>query len=124
MILLAGILRAEIIGTEPRTSALPVADLIDAWRAREEGPCAHCGTRTGTYGLGGNPLCADCRPQGTAEIPPSARQITHRGAALQSRNARALHEKQAREHRRVDHADHRRGDRVRLPRHRLDQGPI
>jgi hypothetical protein len=81
MILLAGILRAEIIGTEPRTSTLPVADVIDAWRASEEGPCVSCGARTRVYGPRGNPLCADCRPPGTEEIPPSASRITRRGAA-------------------------------------------
>ena len=67
MILLAGILRAEIIGSEPRTSTLPVADVIDAWLASEEGPCARCRARTRIYGLRANPLCADCRP------PPSSR---------------------------------------------------
>ena len=81
MILLAGILRAEIIGTEPRTSTLPVADVIDAWRASEEGPCARCSARTRVYGPRGNRLCADCRPLGTEEIPPSANRIIHRGAA-------------------------------------------
>ena len=62
MILLAGILRAEIIGTEERTIPVPVADVIYAWRASEEGPCARCGARTRIYGPRGNPLCADCRP--------------------------------------------------------------
>ncbi len=81
MILLAGILRAEIIGSEPRTSTLPVADVIDAWRAGEEGPCVRCSARTRVYGPGGNPLCADCRPPGTEEIPPNASRITRRGAA-------------------------------------------
>ena len=78
MILLAGILRAEIIGTEPKTSTLPAADVINAWRAREEGPCAHCGTRTGIYGPSGNPLCADCRPPESAAtvLPdPAARML-------------------------------------------------
>jgi hypothetical protein len=81
MILLAGILRAEIIRTEPRTSTLPVADVIDAWRASEEGPCARCGTRTCLYGPRGNPLCADCRPAGTEEMPPSATRPARRSAA-------------------------------------------
>ena len=81
MILLAGILRAEIIGSEPRTSTLPVADVIDAWLASEEGPCARCRARTRIYGPRANPLCADCRPPGTEEIPPSASRITRRGAA-------------------------------------------
>jgi hypothetical protein len=83
MMVLAGILRAEIIGSEPKTFTLPVADVIDAWRAREEGPCAHCGTRTGIYGLSGNPLCADCRPAETkaAVIPGPASRIARRGAA-------------------------------------------
>lgn len=81
MILLAGILRAEIIRTEPRTSTLPVADIIDAWRSTEEGPCAHCSTRTPVYGPRANPLCADCRPPGSEEIPPSASRLTRRGAA-------------------------------------------
>jgi hypothetical protein len=62
MVLLAGILRAEIIGIEPRISTVPVADAIDAWRAGDEGPCVRCGARTCLYGLRGNPLCADCRP--------------------------------------------------------------
>jgi hypothetical protein len=62
MVLLAGMLRAEIIGTEERTIPVTVADVIDAWRASEEGPCARCGARTHIYGPGGNPLCADCRP--------------------------------------------------------------
>ena len=62
MILLAGILRAEITGTEPRTSTIPVADVIDGWRASEEGPCVRCSARTRLYGPRGNPLCADCRP--------------------------------------------------------------
>jgi len=53
MILLAGILRAEIIRTEPRTSTLPVADVIDAWPASEEGPCVSCGARTRIYGPAG-----------------------------------------------------------------------
>ena len=65
MVLLAGILRAEIISTEPRTNTVPVADVIDAWRASEEGPCVRCGTRTRIYGPRGNPLCADCRPYRT-----------------------------------------------------------
>jgi hypothetical protein len=73
MILLAGILGAEIIGTEPRTSTLPVADVIDAWRASEEGPCVHCRARTRVYGPRGNPLCADCRPPETgATVIPVA----------------------------------------------------
>jgi len=80
MILLAGILRAEIISSEPRTSALPAADVIDAWRVGEEGPCVRCSARTRVYGPRGNPLCADCRP-GTEEIPPGASRITRRGAA-------------------------------------------
>ena len=62
MVLLAGILHAEIIGTEPRTNTVRVADVIDAWRASEEGPCALCGACTCIYGPRGNPLCADCRP--------------------------------------------------------------
>ena len=62
MILLAGIRRAEIIGTEPRTNTVPVADVIDAWRASEEGPCVRCGARTCIYGPRGNPVCVDCRP--------------------------------------------------------------
>jgi hypothetical protein len=65
MILLAGILRAEIIGTEPRTKTVPVADVIDAWRASEEGPCVRCGARTCLYGPRGNPVCVDCRPPET-----------------------------------------------------------
>jgi hypothetical protein len=81
MILLAGILRAEIIGTEPRTSTLPVADVIDAWRASEEGPCVHCGARTRVYGPRENPLCADCRPPGAEEIPPGVTRLVSRGAA-------------------------------------------
>ena len=68
MILLAGILRAEIIGTEPRTITVPVADVIDAWRASEEGPCVRCGARTRIYGPRGNPLCADCRPVRTEAL--------------------------------------------------------
>jgi hypothetical protein len=96
MVLLAGILRAEIIGTEPRTSTLPVADVIDAWRAREEGPCVRCGARTCVYGPLGHPLCADCRPQETGatalpapaarmpyqrEMAPSAARAIRRSAA-------------------------------------------
>ena len=83
MILLAGILRADIICSEPKTSTLPIADAIDAWRAREEGPCAHCGARTCIYGPNGNPLCADCRPAeaATAVIPGPAPHIARRGAA-------------------------------------------
>jgi hypothetical protein len=81
MILLAGILRAEIIGTEPRTSTLPVANAIDAWLTSEEGHCVRCSARTRVYGSRGNPLCADCRPPGTEEIPLSAARITRRGAA-------------------------------------------
>ena len=81
MVLLAGILRAEIIGSEPRTSAFPVADVIDAWTASEEGSCVRCRARTRVYGPRGNPLCADCRPPGTEEIPPTASRITRRGAA-------------------------------------------
>lgn len=68
MVLLAGILRAEIIGIEPRTSTVPVADVIDAWRASEEGPCVRCGARTCLYGPRGNPLCADCRPVRTQAL--------------------------------------------------------
>lgn len=81
MILLASILRAEIIGTEPRTSTLPVEDVIDAWLASEEGPCVRCSTRTQVYGRRGNPLCADCRPPGTQEVPSSASRLARRGAA-------------------------------------------
>ena len=40
MILLAGILRAEIVGSEPRTSTLPVAD---ASRSRAPGSRQGCG---------------------------------------------------------------------------------
>ena len=54
MIVLAGILCAEIIGAEPRPSTLPVADVIDAWLASEEGPCARCSARTRIYGPRGN----------------------------------------------------------------------
>jgi len=68
MVLLAGILRAEIIGTEPRTSTLPVADVIDAWRASEEGPCVRCRARTCIYGPRGNPLCVDCGPLPTEAV--------------------------------------------------------
>jgi hypothetical protein len=81
MILLAGILRVEIISSEPRTSTLPAADVIDAWRASEEGPCVRCSARTRVYGPRGNPLCADCGPAGTEEMPPSASRIIRRGAA-------------------------------------------
>jgi hypothetical protein len=96
MILLAGILRAEIIGSEPRTSTLPVADVIDAWRVREEGPCAHCDARTCVYGPLGNSLCVDCRPPETGatvtpgpaarmpyerEMPSGAARAIHLGAA-------------------------------------------
>jgi hypothetical protein len=81
MVLLAGILRAEIIGSEPRTSTLPAAGVVDAWLASEEGPCVRCSARTRVYGPRGNLLCADCRPQGTEEIPPIASRITRRGAA-------------------------------------------
>ena len=74
MVLLAGILPVEIIGIEPRTSTLPVADVIDAGRASEEGPCVRCGARTCLYGLRGNPICVDCRsPEtGAAVIPVPA----------------------------------------------------
>jgi len=81
MIVLAGILCAEIIGAEPRPSTLPVADVIDAWLASEEGHCVRCSARTRIYGPRGNPLCADCRPPGTEEIPPGASRIASRGAA-------------------------------------------
>lgn len=81
MVLLAGILRAEIIGTELRTSTLPVADVIDTWRASEEGPCVSCSARTRRYGPHGNPLCADCRLLGTEEMPPSATRLARRSAA-------------------------------------------
>lgn len=75
MVLLAGIIRVDIIGTEERTTPVPVADVIDAWRASEEGPCARCGARTCLYGPCGNPLCADCRPPetGATVIPVPAR---------------------------------------------------
>ena len=65
MVLLAGILRAEIIGTETENDTVPVADVIDAWRASEEGPCVRCGARTCLYGPRGNPVCVDCRPPET-----------------------------------------------------------
>lgn len=81
MILLAGILRAEIISSEPPISTLPIADVIDAWLASEEGPCVRCSARTRIYGLRGNPQCADCRPPGTEEISLSATRIIRRGAA-------------------------------------------
>ena len=81
MVLLAGILRAEIIGIEERTIPVFVADVIDAWRASEEGPCARCGARTCIYGPRGNPLCADCRPAGAEEMPPSATRLARRSAA-------------------------------------------
>lgn len=85
LVLLAGILRAEIIGAEPRTSTLPVADVIDAWLASEEGPCVRCSAPTCIYGPRGNPLCADCRtPEtGATVIPvPAARVSYDRGQAL------------------------------------------
>ena len=81
MVLMAGILRAEIIGTEPRTSTLPVADVIDAWRASEEGPCVSCSARARRYGPRGNALCADCRLLGIEEMPPGATRLACRGAA-------------------------------------------
>lgn len=96
MVLLAGILRAEIIGSEPRTTTLPVADVIDAWQASEEGPCVRCGAPTCIYGPRRNPLCADCRQPGTGarvipvpdaqmsserEISPNAARAIRRGAA-------------------------------------------
>ena len=84
MVLLAGILRAEIIGTEERTIPIRVADVIDIWAASEEGPCVRCGTRTCVYGPRGNQLCADCRTpeSGAMLIPvPGAVRITRRGAA-------------------------------------------
>ena len=85
LVLLAGILRAEIIGSEPRTSALPVAEVIGVWLASEEGPCVRCGARTCTYGPRGNPLCADCRPPetGATVIPVPAGRVSYdRGQAL------------------------------------------
>ena len=85
MVLLAGVLRAEVIGSEPRACALPVADVIDAWLASEEGPCVRCGARTCIYGPRANPLCADCRPPetGATVIPvPAARVSYDRGQAL------------------------------------------
>jgi hypothetical protein len=81
MVLLAGILRAEIIGIEERTIPVPVADVIDAWRASEESPCVRCSARTCIYGPRGNPLCADCRPAGAEEMPPSATRLARRSAA-------------------------------------------
>ena len=81
MVLLAGILRAEIIGTEERTLPVCVADVIDAWRASEEGPCARCGTRTHIYGPGGNPLCADCRPVMTETLADQDHKPTAAPAA-------------------------------------------
>ena len=74
MVLLAGIIRADIIGKEERRIPVPVGDVIDAWRANEEGPGARCGARTHIYGPGGHPLCADCRPPETraAVIPVPA----------------------------------------------------
>ena len=83
MVLLAGVLRAEIIGSEPRTSAFPVADVIDAWLPSDEGNCARCGTRTCVYGPDGNPLCADCRPLRTeaSVIPVPAAQMPYHPAA-------------------------------------------
>jgi hypothetical protein len=77
MVLLAGILRVEIIGTEERAIPVPVADVLDAWRVSEEGPCA----RTCLYGPRGNPPCADCRLAGTEEMPPSATRLARRSAA-------------------------------------------
>jgi hypothetical protein len=85
LVLLAGILRAEIIGTEPRTSTFPVADVIDAWLASEDGPCVRCGARTCIYGPRGTPLCADCRAPETEAtvIPgPAPRMSCHQGQAL------------------------------------------
>jgi len=79
MVLLAGILSAEIIGSEPRASTLPAADVIDAWRASEEGPCVRCGARTCIYGPHGNPVCVDCRPLETgATVIPVPAGITGR----------------------------------------------
>ena len=77
MVLLAGIIRADIIGTEERRIPVPVGDVIDAWRANEEGPCARCGARTCIYGARGNPLCTDCRPQETgARVLPVPASLT------------------------------------------------
>ena len=81
MILLAGILRAEIIGTESRTSTLPVADVIDVWRASEEGPCVRCGAPTCIHGPRGNPLCADCRPVRTEALTGQEHQLEPAPAA-------------------------------------------
>lgn len=79
MILLAGILPVEIISTEPRTDPAPVADVIDAWRASEEGPCVRCGARTCIYGPRGNPVCVDCRPPETgATVIPVPAGLTGR----------------------------------------------
>jgi hypothetical protein len=74
MVLLAGILRAEIIGAEERTIPVSVADVIDAWRASEEGSCVRCGVRTRIYGPRGNPLCADCRPSKTEALTSQEHQ--------------------------------------------------
>ncbi len=81
MVLLAGILRAEIIGTEERTIPVPVADVIDAWRASEEGPCVRCGVGTRIYGPRGNPLCADCRPLRTEALTGQENQLKPTPAA-------------------------------------------
>jgi hypothetical protein len=74
MVLLAGIIRAQIISSEPKTGTLPVADVIDAWRAREEGPCARCGTGR-----------APTDPAGTRYAPTAARPEPR------SRSSRARH---------------------------------
>ena len=72
-------LGAEVISTEPRTSPLPVADVIEAWTAAEEGPCTRCGTRTCRYGDRGSPLCADCRSD--AEVRTAGSPATRHPAA-------------------------------------------
>ena len=89
MVLLAGILRAEIISIEPRTSTVPVADVIDAWRASDEGSCVRCGTRTCIHGPRGNPACVDCRPPETGATVMPVQEYQRKPAPAADRRGAA-----------------------------------
>jgi hypothetical protein len=49
--------------TRPQTRIVQVLDatVID-WAPNQTGPCARCTVPCRRYGVGGNPLCATCRP--------------------------------------------------------------
>jgi hypothetical protein len=57
----AGVPLAPDTRSQVRIAQAPGATVVD-WPSSQTGPCALCGGPCRRYGVGGNPLCARCRP--------------------------------------------------------------